>query len=163
MNLSGATVLGVLISVLSVPAIGSTQAQAPAPSAPTANPISQAIKATWDGAKRNLKESAEQMAEADYAFRPTEQVRTFGEILAHVAGANYVFCAPARGEKPPFSEDHFEKTTKTKAEITKAVVCGLSRCTPKDVERAGEAVKHAKHPRIHVFCATSKIHREHKL
>src|SRR6185312_10400055 len=43
------------------------------------------------------------------------------------------------------------------------VVCGLSRCTPKDVELAGEAVKGAAKPRIHVFCATSKIHRDHKL
>ena len=35
--------------------------------------------------------------------------------------------------------------------------------TPKDIDRAGEAVKHAQARRIHVFCATSKIHREHKL
>ena len=48
-------------------------------------------------------------------------------------------------------------------EITKSTVCGLARCTPKDIERAGEAVKDAAKPRIHVFCATSKIHREHKL
>jgi len=39
----------------------------------------------------------------------------------------------------------------------------LARCTPKDIERAGEAVRDAKHPRIHLFLATSKIHREHKL
>src|ERR1051325_5115008 len=64
---------------------------------------------------------------------------------------------------PISSDGDFESVRAVAAEITKAVVCGLSRCTPKDVERAGEAVKHAKHPRIHVFCATSKIHREHKL
>ena len=34
---------------------------------------------------------------------------------------------------------------------------------PRDIERAGEAVKDAAKPRIHVFCATSKIHRDHKL
>src|SRR5688500_5849594 len=34
---------------------------------------------------------------------------------------------------------------------------------PISSDGAGEAVKHAKKPRIHVFCATSKIHREHKL
>src|SRR5207237_4897349 len=48
-------------------------------------------------------------------------------------------------------------------EITKSTVCGLARTTPKDVERAGEAVKNAAKSRVHVFCATSKIHREHKL
>src|SRR5215217_955721 len=100
MTASSAILGSVLVFVLSGPSIAP---QAPAAASPPANPISQAIKASWDGAKRNLKESAEQMAEADYAFRPTDQVRTFGEILAHVAGANYVFCAPARGEKTPFS------------------------------------------------------------
>ncbi len=64
---------------------------------------------------------------------------------------------------PISSEGDFEAVSAVAAEITRATVCGLSRCTPKDVARAGEAVKHAKYPRIHVFCATSKIHREHKL
>src|SRR3954471_6348693 len=64
---------------------------------------------------------------------------------------------------PISSQGDFEAVQAVAATVTKSVVCGLSRCTPKDVERAGEAVKHAKRPRIHVFCATSKIHREHKL
>jgi 2-isopropylmalate synthase len=64
---------------------------------------------------------------------------------------------------PISSEGDFESVRQIAAEVVRSTVCGLSRCTPKDVERAGEAVKHAKHPRIHVFCATSKIHREHKL
>lgn len=106
---------------LSVPAIALGAEQSQPPSTAAGNPISQAIKGAWDGAKRNLKESAEQMPEADYSFKPTEQVRTFGQILAHVAGANYVFCAAARGEKTPFAEDNFEKTAKTKAEIVKAL------------------------------------------
>ena len=49
------------------------------------------------------------------------------------------------------------------SEIKDSVVCGLARCHPLDIERAGEAVKIAAKPRIHLFCATSKIHREHKL
>jgi 2-isopropylmalate synthase len=44
-----------------------------------------------------------------------------------------------------------------------SVVCGLARCRPEDIDRAWEAVKHAEQPRIHVFLATSAIHREHKL
>ena len=44
-----------------------------------------------------------------------------------------------------------------------SVVCGLARCRPEDIDRAWEAVKHAERPRIHVFLATSAIHREHKL
>src|SRR5262245_16677616 len=43
------------------------------------------------------------------------------------------------------------------------IICGLARTTEKDIRTAYDAVKVAKHPRIHTFLATSPIHREHKL
>ena len=43
------------------------------------------------------------------------------------------------------------------------VICGLSRANPKDIERAWDAVKGAKLPRVHTFIATSPIHMESKL
>jgi 2-isopropylmalate synthase len=43
------------------------------------------------------------------------------------------------------------------------IICGLARATQKDVETAFDAIRVAKHPRIHTFLATSPIHREHKL
>src|SRR5437764_8902347 len=64
---------------------------------------------------------------------------------------------------PISSEGDFESVKAIAGEITNSTVCGLARTTPKDVERAGEAVKGAAKSRVHVFCATSKIHREHKL
>src|SRR3954463_7406961 len=64
---------------------------------------------------------------------------------------------------PIASDGDFESVRAIAAEVTRSVICALARTTPKDVERAGEAVKHAAKPRVHVFCATSKIHREHKL
>ena len=64
---------------------------------------------------------------------------------------------------PISSQGDFDAVHAIASEITRSTVCGLSRCTPKDIDRAGEALKHAAKPRIHVFCATSKIHREHKL
>jgi uncharacterized damage-inducible protein DinB len=96
--------------------------------AQSTDPISQAIRQAWNDAKANLQQSAELMPEPDYSFKPTESVRTFGQILAHVAGANYEFCAAAKGEKSPFSEDHFEKNAKTKAEIVKAVTDSIAYC-----------------------------------
>jgi uncharacterized damage-inducible protein DinB len=92
------------------------------------NPVSDSIRSSWTGVKRNISESAEQMPEANYAFKPVASVRTFGEILAHVAGVNYVFCAAAKGEKTPFAEDHFEKTAKTRAAIIKAVADSHAYC-----------------------------------
>jgi 2-isopropylmalate synthase len=44
-----------------------------------------------------------------------------------------------------------------------ATVCGLARCSEADIDRAWEALKQAERPRIHVFLATSAIHREFKL
>ncbi len=64
---------------------------------------------------------------------------------------------------PIASVGDFESVRAIAAEVTKSTVCGLARSTPKDVDRAGEAVKNAASGRIHIFCATSKIHREHKL
>jgi 2-isopropylmalate synthase len=64
---------------------------------------------------------------------------------------------------PVSSDGDFESVSAIASELTRSVVCGLARCTPLDIERAGQAVKHAAKPRIHLFCATSKIHREHKL
>jgi 2-isopropylmalate synthase len=64
---------------------------------------------------------------------------------------------------PIASPGDFE-SVKAIAETVKGVqVCGLARCNDKDIDRAGEAVRGAEHPRIHVFLATSAIHREFKL
>jgi uncharacterized damage-inducible protein DinB len=128
MRLSRSIACTGFVVVLAVPAVPLAAAQSKAPAAAAGNPISDAIRDAWSGAKRNLTESAEQMPEPDYAFKPTEQVRTFGQILAHVAGANYVFCSTARGEKSPFEEDQFEKNAKTKAEIVKALNDSITYC-----------------------------------
>jgi uncharacterized damage-inducible protein DinB len=128
MKLRAAFVCKAITLFLILPAVATASGQSGAPSPSAQDSISRGIRDTWEGAKRNLKESADQMPEADYAFRPTEQVRTFGQIIAHVAGANYVFCSPARGEKTPFEEDHFEKTAKTKADIVKALDQSIAYC-----------------------------------
>ena len=109
------------------------------------NPIASAVRAAWDGAKRNVVQSAELMPESDYAFRPVDSVRTFGQILAHVAGANYVFCSAAKGEKPPFAEEAFEKTATTRQQIIKALNDSIAYCDAAfaavDDKRAGETVE----------------------
>jgi len=95
---------------------------------PASGSVSGAVKQNWDSVKRNVKESAAQMDEANYAFKPVDSVRTFGQILAHVAGASYVFCAAAKREKSPFSEEHFEKSATGKAAIVKAVDDSIAYC-----------------------------------
>ncbi|QQE12481.1 2-isopropylmalate synthase [Planctomycetota bacterium] len=64
---------------------------------------------------------------------------------------------------PITSQGDFDAVRAISQEIENSIVAGLSRCVPRDIDRAGEAIKDGKKSRIHVFCATSKIHREHKL
>jgi 2-isopropylmalate synthase len=64
---------------------------------------------------------------------------------------------------PIASPGDFEAVRAIAEEIRGPVICGLARCRPEDIDRAWEALKLAESPRIHVFLATSAIHREHKL
>ncbi len=64
---------------------------------------------------------------------------------------------------PIASPGDFEAVREIARQVRGAVICGLARCREADIDRAWEAVRHAPQPRIHVFLATSAMHREHKL
>ncbi|PKP36321.1 MAG: 2-isopropylmalate synthase, partial [Bacteroidetes bacterium HGW-Bacteroidetes-15] len=64
---------------------------------------------------------------------------------------------------PITSEGDFEAVRLIAQEVEGPIICGLARAVPADIDRAVEAVKYAKRPRIHVFLATSEIHRKYKL
>jgi uncharacterized damage-inducible protein DinB len=116
-----------LATIVAVGLLAPAVASAQSPNT-TANPISRSIKSQWSTAKKNLIESADQMPESNFAFKPVDTVRSFGAILAHVAGANYVFCSAALGEKSPHGEDEFEKSATTKDAIVKALRESVAYC-----------------------------------
>jgi 2-isopropylmalate synthase len=64
---------------------------------------------------------------------------------------------------PIASPGDFEAVREIARSIRGTVICGLARCRDADIDRAWEAVQYAQEARIHVFLATSAIHREHKL
>ncbi len=64
---------------------------------------------------------------------------------------------------PIASPGDFEAVQQIADHVRGSTVCGLARCNTADIERAWEALKGAQTPRIHVFLATSAIHREFKL
>jgi len=64
---------------------------------------------------------------------------------------------------PIASPGDFESVREVSRAVSKPVVAGLARCLEADIDRAGEALQDARKARIHVFLATSRIHREHKL
>jgi len=104
-----------------------TPAQGGQAMAATANPLSTTLKAMWDGIKRNLSESAEKMPEAEYAFKPTPEVRSFGQILGHVANSHYAYCSMVKGEKNPNQGNDLEKVT-AKADLVKALNESIAYC-----------------------------------
>src|SRR5437763_10859083 len=61
---------------------------------------------------------------------------------------------------PIASPGDFEAVQAVAREVEGPAICGLARCNPDDIDRAWEAVREAERPRIHVFLATSAIHRE---
>ncbi len=61
------------------------------------------------------------------------------------------------------SDGDFESVKAIAEAVEKPVVASLARALKKDIDRAYDAVKSAKHPRIHTFLATSEIHRKYKL
>jgi len=64
---------------------------------------------------------------------------------------------------PIASNGDFEAVQAIAQQIEGPTICGLARCNPEDIDRAWEALKDQQRPRIHVFLATSAIHREFKL
>ena len=76
--------------------------------------------------RRNLADAAEEMPADEYAFRPTPQVRTFGQLIGHVINANFFFCAEAAGEKSP-ATDNYEHVA-GKAKLVKALDDSLAYC-----------------------------------
>src|SRR5690242_16806786 len=64
---------------------------------------------------------------------------------------------------PIASPGDFEAVRAVAREVEGPVVCGLARCNAADIDRAWEALRDYPRPRIHVFLATSAIHREFKL
>jgi uncharacterized damage-inducible protein DinB len=87
-----------------------------------------AIAPLYEMAKGWLVKSAELMPEANYSFKPTPEVRSFGQLVGHVANANYMICATAKGEKNPAPQD-FEKTTE-KAALVQGLKDALAYCDP---------------------------------
>jgi uncharacterized damage-inducible protein DinB len=90
------------------------------------NPAVAGQRALYDQVKNWLLLSAQQMPEADFAFRPTPEVRTFGQLIGHVANAQYMFCSVALGEQSPSSANAEQLTSK--AELIRALQASHAYC-----------------------------------
>lgn len=90
------------------------------------NPLTADTKGLFGIAKNNILKAAEKMPEENYSFKPTPEVRSFGQILAHVADAQYLFCSAVKGEK--VAPLNIEKTKTSKADLTTALKDAFAYC-----------------------------------
>jgi uncharacterized damage-inducible protein DinB len=120
----------IVFGLLTAPAFAQSAPPGQAPSQPpgAGAVLVRIAQNAWAGAKRNIVESADQMPEADYGFKPVDTVRTFGQLLAHVADSNYFYCARSKGEAPPVPDGTLETTATTKAAIVKALGESVAYC-----------------------------------
>jgi uncharacterized damage-inducible protein DinB len=81
----------------------------------------------WEPMIGHITTTAEELPESTYSYKPTPEVRSFGQLIGHVAGAQYLICAAALGD-PPRKEDDIEKTRKTKAELVAALKASTQYC-----------------------------------
>ena len=110
-----------LLVVIAVSSVAFAQS---ATSGANANPLSAGAKYMYNLTKQNLLKSAQEMPEANYSFKPVDTVRSFGQIVGHLADAQYEFCASVVGDgkQPP----GIEKSKTTKADLIQALQDGFA-------------------------------------
>jgi uncharacterized damage-inducible protein DinB len=88
--------------------------------------LASMAKAMHATIRRDLAEAAEAMPAEDYAFKPAPQVRSFAELVGHVANANFFFCSQAAATKSPATANY--ERVADKAALVKALNESLALC-----------------------------------
>lgn len=122
------TLLAILLIALVTPAsVGSAQSPPTiGPPASAANPLSAHNRFVYKAMQGILLRSAELMPEESYGFRPTDTVRTFGQLIGHEADAQYIFCSAVLGEPSP--RPRVEQTRTSKADLIAGLKDAFAYC-----------------------------------
>ena len=110
--------LTLLICLLASAAVTLAQNK-PAPAPSPDNPFTAFNKMAYAHVKDLVMRSAEKMPEENYSFKPIDTVRSYGQIVGHVADSQYYFCSVALGEKSP--DLKIEQTKTSKADLIAAL------------------------------------------
>jgi hypothetical protein len=116
-----------VFAALIVPAAAAT-AQMPAPSAKTYT-LSAELLRGYQEVGRSLAEAAEKMPDEHYGFRPTPDIKPFGQLVAHTALAQFSTCAMLKDEASP-RKDEKEEASRTKAEAIALLKASADYCDP---------------------------------
>lgn len=114
------------------------------------DPMTASLQEAARHVRSVFTQAAEEMSEEDYAFKPTPEVRSFGQVLAHVADTNYWFCSTVNREMSPVSK--IENTKTTRADIQTALTesfeyCEAAYAAMADTARAKTMVEFMGKPR----------------
>ena len=125
--------------------VGVVSAQQPAPSDPGAQ-----LKAAFEEVSLWVTKGADQVPADKYGFQPTATVRTFGQLVAHIADGNNYYCARAGGQKVEWS-DAVEKTVKDKAAILQKLKESMALCAAQHAKSsaAGPLLSNYGHLNLH--------------
>jgi DinB family protein len=92
--------------------------------------LATSLQRGYNGFKTNFSAAAEKMPEADYGFKPgsTPEARTYAQVIAHIAQAQFGQCSGLKGVPNPMAGKQLEQELKTKAEVTKALADSFALC-----------------------------------
>ncbi len=90
-----------------------------------ANPLSEEARRDYKTIEDYIVRSAEKMPEEGYAFHPTPEIRSFGQLLGHIADDQFSFCSTVAGEK---KSSEFEKKAPPKTEMIAGLKSAFGYC-----------------------------------
>ena len=91
------------------------------------NPLTGGARFHYGIIRGYVTRAAAKMPEGDYSFRPTAGVRTFGQLIGHLADSNFRLCSVLAGDNPPMDAG-VERDKHTKAELIKALEESFAYC-----------------------------------
>ncbi len=95
-------------------------------SRPRSNPLTAGTKFIYTTTKNDVLKAAEEMPEENYSFKPVSTVRSFGQLVGHVADAQYEFCSAVIGDGK--QSPGIEKNKTTKADLIQGLKDGFAYC-----------------------------------
>lgn len=94
----------------------------------TSDPLSAGVRSDYNAVKGYFIRAAEKMPAADYDFKPSPDVRSFAQQVAHVADDQYNLCAPAKGETRKAAYRDIENTLSKKDDLVAALKAAFAYC-----------------------------------
>lgn len=131
----------------------------------SANPYTDAVRAQLAQVKDPIVRTAEKVPADVYAFKPTPEVRSLGQLIGHIADSNYGICGSGGGEKPPVSG--IEKSMTAKADLQKALADSFAFCEKilgsMDDKKGSEVYKSflGQQPRLMMLAFNNSHNYEH--